>query len=148
MKKILTLICCTMLIAATSCTKKYITPGTTNRTIFYTVKGGLAPAGDWAPFTDSGTGSKAYQTTLGSTDSPLPELDSYTQANGAVLVYISYDKGATYEAVPETYSGTAFSFIHSKNSISIYAQSADGGTAVLPTSDILVKIVLVDSNPQ
>ncbi len=140
-----------MLIAATSCTKKYITPGTTNRTIFYTVKGGLAPAGDWAPFTDSGTGSKSYVTTLGGSSNPdkaLPELDSYTQNNGAVLLYLSYDQGATYEPVPETYSGTAFSFIHSKNTISVYAQSADGGVAVLPSSDILFKIVLVDSNPQ
>ena len=144
MKKILTLVCCTILLAATSCTKKYITPA--NRTVFFTVKGGAAPAGDWKPAT---TGSPAYVAILGDpTKNDLPELDDFTQHNGAVLVYISYDNGDTYEAVPENYGGTSFSFVHSTKTITLTSQSPNGTTPVLPTDDILVKVVLVDSEPQ
>jgi len=145
MKKILTLVCCTILLAATSCTKKYITPA--NRTVFFTVKGGAFPAGDWKS-TNNG-GSPSYQAILGDpSKNDLPELDDFTQHNGAVLVYISFDKGDTYEAVPENFGGASYSFIHSTNTITITSQSSTGGAAVLPTSDMLVKIVLVDSEPQ
>jgi hypothetical protein len=143
MKKILTLVCCTILLAATSCTKKYITPA--NRTVFFTVKGGTNPGG-WI-LTNNG-GSPAYQTTLGGNNGDLPELDDFTQHNGAVLVYISFDKGDTYEAVPENFGGASYSFIHSTNTITITSQSSNGGAAVLPTSDMRVKVVLVDSEPQ
>jgi hypothetical protein len=143
MKKILTLVCCTILLAATSCTKKYeVTP---NRTVFFNVKAGLAPTGGWIA-TNNG-GSPAYQVTLGGNTNELPELDDFTQHNGAVLVYISYDNGDTYEAVPENFAGTSFSFIHSTNTITITSQSSSGNAAVLPTQDIYVKVVLIDSNP-
>lgn len=146
MKKILTLICCTVLIVASSCTKKYITPNT-NRTVFFTVKGGLSPDGDWISTTNGG--SPAYQSTLGDpSKNDFPELDQIAQDNGAVLVYISYDKGVTFEEVPENFGGTSFSFIHSTNTITITSQSSSGTTAVLPTKDIYVKIVLIDSIPQ
>ncbi|GAA3962031.1 hypothetical protein [Mucilaginibacter dorajii] len=147
MKKILTLICCTMLIAATSCTKKYITPA--NRTVFFTVKGGTSASstGDWILNTDPSTGTKSYLVNLGK-DGELPELDGYTQANDGVIVSISGDNGTTYEALPQTYSGVAYSYTHSKNLVQLFAQSPNGTTAILPTSDLVVKIVLVDSQPQ
>jgi hypothetical protein len=144
MKKILTLVCCTILLAATSCTKKYITPA--NRTVFFDVKGGAAPAGGWIPTTNGG--SPAYQVTLGGDTNELPELDNFTQQNGAVLVYISFDNGDTYEAVPENFGGVSYSFIHTTNTIIITSQASSGSTAVLPTSNMHVKVVLVDSEPQ
>jgi hypothetical protein len=147
MKKILTLVCCTILLAATSCTKKYITPA--NRTVFFTVKGGTNASnpGDWLLNTDPTTGTKSYLVNLGK-NGELPELDDFTQANGGVIVSISGDNGDTYEAIPQTYSGVAYSFTHSKNLIQLFAQTPDGTAALLPTRDILVKVVLVDSEPQ
>lgn len=136
--------CCVIVLAAASCTKKEIVnPTTTNRTIFFTIKGGTA---GWQPYTDP-SGSLSYTSALGgASGSELPEIDAAFQANGAVLVYISFDNGVTYEAVPEVYGGTSYSYIHTVGHVTIYAQSADGNTAILPSSDALIKIVLVDSN--
>ncbi|MDN3581069.1 hypothetical protein [Mucilaginibacter flavus] len=137
MKKILTLICCTILIAATSCTKKYITPA--NVTAFYDVKG----TSGWVVSTDSG-GKTSYSSTLNN----LPENDNYSQANGGVLVYISYDNGATYEALPETYNGIAYSYTYSVGKVILYAQNSNGTQlSAAPSLDIKVKVVLVDSTP-
>lgn len=133
--------CCVIVLAASSCTKQeVISPTTTNRTIFFTIKGGAA---GWQSTTDS-NGSVSYSSALAG--GQLPEIDAAFQANGAVLVYISFDNGTTYEGVPEVYGGTAYSYQHSLGNVTLYAQSADGKQAVLPSSDALVKIVLVDSN--
>jgi len=137
MKKILTLICCTVLIAATSCTKKYITPA--NVTAFYDVQGTTG----WKVTTDD-DGNLSYSSTLGN----LPEQDGYAQANGGVLVYISYDGGTTYEALPETYNGIAYSYTYSVGKVILYAQNSDGSQlSAAPTLNIKVKVVLVDSTP-
>ncbi|WP_183564430.1 hypothetical protein [Mucilaginibacter sp. SP1R1] len=136
MKKILTLVCCTILIAATSCTKKYITPA--NITAIYTINGTTG----WEVYTDSG-GNKSYRSPL----KDLPEQDQYAQENGGVLVYISYDKGVTYEALPQTYNGIAYSYTSSVGVVTIYAQNSDGTQlSAAPSSDIKVKVVLVDSS--
>ncbi|SDP95493.1 hypothetical protein SAMN05428975_4131 [Mucilaginibacter sp. OK268] len=147
MKKILTLVCCTILLAATSCTKKYVTPS--NRTVFFTVKGGTnaSNTGDWVLNTDPTSGTKSYLVNLGK-NGELPELDSFTQANDGVIVSISGDNGGTYELLPQTYSGVAYSVTHSKSLVQLFAQTPDGTAALLPTRDLLVKVVLVDSQPQ
>ena len=133
--------CCIIVLAASSCTKQeVISPTTTNRTIFFTIKGGSA---GWQSNTDA-NGSVSYTSALAG--GQLPEIDAAFQANGAVLVYISFDNGTTYEAVPEVYGGTAYSYTHSVGNVTIYAQSPNGSSAVLPASDALIKIVLVDSN--
>lgn len=135
MKKILTLVCCTILLAATSCTKKYITPS--NVTAIYTINGTTG----WKVYTDDG-GNKSYSSVL----SDLPEQDQYAQQNGGVLVYISYDEGATYEALPEVYNGISYSYTSSVGSITIYAQNSNGSQLAAPPADnIKVKVVLVDS---
>jgi len=136
MKKILTLVCCTILLAATSCTKKYITPA--NVTVIYNIKGTTG----WKVYTDTG-GKQSYSSIL----SDLPEQDQYAQANGGVLVYISYDDGATYEALPEVYNGISYSYTSAVGAITIYAQNANGTQLSAPPSDdIKVKVVLVDSS--
>jgi hypothetical protein len=117
--------------------------------VFFTIKGGTnaSNTGGWVLNTDPITGTQSYLSDLGS-QGDLPELDNYTQANDGVLVYISGDEGVTYEALPQTYSGVAYSYTHSKNLITIYAQSPNGNTALLPTRNLSVKVVLVDSQPQ
>jgi len=136
MKKILTLVCCTILLAATSCTKKYITPA--NITVIYNITGTTG----WKVYTDSG-GKQSYSSVL----SDLPEQDQQAQANGGVLVYISYDNGATYEALPEVYNGISYSYTSAVGAITIYAQNANGTQLSAPPSDdIKVKVVLVDSS--
>ena len=136
MKKILTLVCCTILLAATSCTKKYITPA--NITAIYTIAGTTG----WEVYTDDG-GNKSWFSKLEN----LPEQDQYAQDNGGVLVYISYDKGVTYEALPEVYNGVSYSYTSEVGRINIFAQGANGAhLAQAPADEIKVKVVLVDSS--
>ncbi|RYZ98769.1 MAG: hypothetical protein EOP47_18505 [Sphingobacteriaceae bacterium] len=78
---------------------------------------------------------------------PLPELDSYEQENAAVLVYISFDDGLNFEQIPEVYDGRAFSFTHSVGFLYIDAQRYNGTTLLENPGDILVKVVIVDSQP-
>jgi hypothetical protein len=130
MRKHLLIICCTMtLLAATSCTKQYVTPNP-NQTILFTIT-------SWALTSDS----KAYATNL-----DIPEIDSYFQGHGGVLVYLSFDSGVTYEQVPEVYNNLSYSYTHSAGILTLYAQTADGTQPVNPPSNIQVKVVLVASN--
>ncbi|SDF32713.1 hypothetical protein SAMN05216464_11610 [Mucilaginibacter pineti] len=138
MKKILTLVCCTILLAATSCTKKYVSPATTNRTIIYD-----KAASDWKAGTSENLGTYYY---LDISGGDLPELDGPFQQFGAVLVYMSFDGGKTYEAVPETIGGYAYSFQHSVRNITIFSQSPNEATAKNPDVDVTIKVVLIDSN--
>ncbi len=133
MKKILTILGCVILFAASSCTKQYVNPGTTNETIYATVN-----PSDWKLYT---TDNKSYFASIN-----VPDLSSGATSFAGVLVAISYDNGATYEQLPEVYNGTSFSFTYSAGNVSIYAQSPDGGTAIQPTAAVKVKIILVDSN--
>ena len=135
MKKVFTIIGCAILLAASSCTKQYVTPATTNQTVYANVT-----TADWTPYTDS-NGSKSY-------DAPINvNLISNNFAQiGGIIVAISYDGGNTYEQLPETYANVAYSYTYNAGNVTLYAQSADGTTAVQPTLPIKVKIILVDSN--
>ncbi len=135
MKKILTILGCVILFAASSCTKQYVSPATTNQTYLYDVD-----ASKWALTTDQ-SGVASYQLSL-----QLDALSNTAAKYAGVLVAISYDGGSTYEQLPETYAGIAYSYTYNSGNVSIYAQSADGAAAVKPTLPITVKVILVDSN--
>ena len=141
MKKILTLVCCTILLAATSCTKKYVSPATTNRTIIYD-----KAASDWKAGNADPSGPLGDYYYLDISGNDLPELDGPFQQFGAVLVYMSFDGGTTYEAVPETIGGFAYSFQHSVRNIRIYSQTPNNATALNPDVAVTIKVVLIDSN--
>jgi opacity protein-like surface antigen len=132
MKKILLIIGCIITLAATSCTKQYVTPGSTNETVYATVN-----TTDWTLFTDG----KSYFASI-----KVSDLSSNFNQIGGIIVAISYDNGSTYEQLPEVYNGTSFSFTYNTGNVSIYAQSPDGSTAIKPTQSVKVKIILVDSN--
>lgn len=139
MKRILSIIGCVIVLAATSCTKKYITPNP-NLTVFKTIA-----AGDWVPTTDG----KSYSAEL-PVDAISPDFNHY----GGVIVSISYkqpDGTEVYEQLPQVYNNISYTFTYNAGSLAIYTQSSDGyaslpdGTAAKPVDPITVKIVLVAS---
>ena len=134
MKKILTLICCTILLAATSCKKETIVGPNTTQTIVFNVN--ATGTFSWK----LGNNGASYSAVL-----DVPEIDSYALAHDAVLVYISFDGGTTYEQVPEVYGGTAYSFSYVKGSIQVDAQTSDGSAAVKP-GPATIKVLLVQGN--
>ncbi len=135
MKKILTILGCVILFAASSCTKQYVSPATTNQTYLYDV-----PASEWALTTDQSSVA-SYQASIS-----VDALSSDAAKYAGVLVAISYDGGATYEQLPEVYAGISYSYTYNAGNVSIYAQSSDGSAAVKPTLPVRVKVILVDSN--
>ncbi|HVW94599.1 MAG TPA: hypothetical protein VHA56_01355 [Mucilaginibacter sp.] len=130
MKKILSIVGCVILLAASSCTKKYITPNP-NQTILFDVK-----SSDWT--TDDG--GKTYSAVI-----DAPEIDSYFNDHGGVLVYFSFTNGV-YEQIPETYQGISFSYTHNQGSLALYAQASDGISTINRPDDSVVKLLLIDSN--
>ena len=87
-------------------------------------------------------GSLSYSTTL-----DVPEIDDVVQQGGGVIVYISFDNGANYEALPEVFDGIAYGAIHTKGAVTIDLFALDGGTITPPGSTILAKVVLIDAAP-
>jgi hypothetical protein len=135
MKKLLSILCCSViLLTVSSCTKQYITPNP-NKTVFADLV-----ATDWTPYTDSG-GVKSYQAPIN-----VPQIDGASANLDGVVVSISYDGGNTYEQLPEVYGNLSYSYTYNAGNVTLYAQTPDGTTAVLPTDPMKVKIVVVYSN--
>ncbi|MES2376332.1 MAG: hypothetical protein V4553_07130 [Bacteroidota bacterium] len=130
MKKILSIACLALVVAAlASCKKTYIT-NTPNQTYTVTI-----------------TPSQWSQTKDGKADSvsiAAPAIDNFFNNNGATLVYFSFFNGV-YEQVPEVYNGTSYSYFHYTGNLVLYSQPVAGGTPVKPASDIKVKLVLIPS---
>ena len=135
MKKILTILGCVILFAATSCTKQYVSPATTNQTVYADLT-----TTNWTLFTDNNNKS-SYTASIN-----VSLISRNFAQIGGVIVAVSYDGGITYEQLPEVYNGISYSYTYNEGNVSIYAQSADGTTATQPTLPIKVKIILVDSN--
>jgi hypothetical protein len=131
MKKLLSILCLSIVVlTAASCKKETIVaPG--NRTILTSVS-----AASWVS-TDNGF---TYYS-----DIDMPEIDSYFNDYGAVLVYVSFTDGV-WEQVPENFDGTSYSFTHNTGNLRLYAQAYDAGAPIERPSAAQVKIVLVDSN--
>jgi hypothetical protein len=136
MKRILSIIGCIIVLAASSCTKKYVTPNP-NIVVFKTIN-----ASDWVLYTNSNTGQQAYSAALNVAEL-VPDFNNY----GGVIVSIAYTPSdspdVVYEQLPEVFEGTSFSYTYNAGGLAIYAQAPNGATAVKPTAPISVKIVLV-----
>jgi hypothetical protein len=78
----------------------------------------------------------------------VPEIDQYHIDNEGTLVYISYNSGTSYIALPFVYNVDAYSFEVYKGGVSIDVQSSDyqATTPIKPTSTVRVKIVLVGND--
>ena len=81
-------------------------------------------------------------------DISIPEIDQYHVDNEGTLVYISYNSGASYIALPFVYNVDAYSFEVYKGGVSIDVQSSDyqATDPIKPTSTVRVKIVLVGND--
>src|ERR1700751_774647 len=121
MKRILTIVCCTLvLFSISSCTKQYITPNP-NTSVFATIQ-----PSDWTLYSDG----KSYQAPIS-----VPNPSTTFAQNGGIIVAISYGNDV-YEQIPEVYNGTSFSYTYNQGNVTLYAQSPDGGTPVQPTHPI------------
>ena len=118
-----------VVIGLSSCTKKYILPNP-NQTILFTVDQSA-----WKLNSDG----KSYYAVVST-----PEIDSYFNDNGGVLVYVSFTKGV-YEQIPEVYNGVSYSYTHNQGSIVLYAQSPDGNTPIKP-DPLTLKLLLINSD--
>ncbi|MFT3825438.1 MAG: hypothetical protein QM731_16080 [Chitinophagaceae bacterium] len=92
----------------------------------------------WSPV----SGGSGYSTTL-----DVPELTSRFLGDGAVLVYLSFDNGASYEAIPEVFSGITYGTYHGVGYIGIDYSRLDGGSVSLPGAAIRAKVVLLYTDP-
>ena len=122
--------CCVIVFAASSCTKKYITPNP-NQTILINVA-----SSSWTT-TDGG---KTFVSVINT-----PEIDNYFNDHGGVLVYFSFTNGV-YEQIPEVYQGISFSYTHNPGSLALYAQASDGVTVIQAPADMTMKLLLINSN--
>ncbi len=121
-------ICFSLLIFSAGCKKEMIVP---NRTIITTLN-----SGNWT----QSNGGRTYTAAI-----DMPEIDNYFNENGGVLLYISFDNGGTYEAVPQVYNGVSYSYLTRPGQIVIEIQSSDGVGTVTPPGTVRVKIVLIES---
>jgi len=133
MKKILTLICCTIVLAATSCKKEYVTTSPSATTIFDTT-----PAFVLDDNANDPNSIHGYTTTLA-----VPEITDYYNNHGAVLVYL--DEDGAYEQLPDVYGGISYRFVYAKGTLYIDAQNADGSvpSPANKPGPLKLKIVLV-----
>lgn len=136
MRKYLTLaIVLTVFFGFTSCTKEYydLVP---NRTFIYTIQ---PNQWEW----DNGVVNQIYY------DISLPELTDYYVDQGIVSVAISVDNEASYNTIPATIAGTAYSVNYTTGFVTIYAEDPifDPDFEVpVPNRTITVKVTLSDSD--
>ncbi len=132
MKKLTILFLCMATLGLASCKKDTIINQTTpNRTVVLNVASTA-----WTLSTNGLT----YYTILN-----VPEIDQFSLDNEAILVYISYDNGATYLQMPFVYDVDAYSTVISKGKVEIDIQSSDNQatTPIKPTVNVRVKVVLI-----
>ena len=125
MKKTLTLLMLCVVVMATSCKKETVVgPGAL--TIF-------TNADTW----DSGDNGVTY-----TSDVSVPEIDSYYEGNGAVLLYIDLGNGE-YEQLPDVYGGITYRFTYTVGHVYIDAQNVDANSVTPLPPNLRIKIVLV-----
>ena len=128
MKHLLTLVLPLMLLVS-SCEKtEYISNG---KTIFT-----YLDSNDWRTI----DGGRTYYAEIS-----MPEITRDFNQYGGVLVYISFDEGRTYDAVPNTFNGDTYSFTTQERVLSLFKQYGSGNTLTELPKFMDVKIVLLDS---
>ncbi len=98
-------------------------------------------SGDWKVDTGGG-GSPLNQYAV---NLNVPEIDDQIVSQGGVMVYLSFDGGNTYDALPETISGVQYNTLHSKSNLYIGFRTTDGSQPTLPSGDVLAKVVILDA---
>lgn len=116
-------------ILFSSCTKEEVV--IPNKTVFVEVTPNM-----WRLAPESNT----YQVAI-----DMPELDSYTSESSSVQVDISFNNGASYEALPQVFGGVTYLYSYGEGTLYLDVQSADGTRPVKLNVTALVKIVLIAS---
>ncbi len=82
-------------------------------------------------------------------DLNLPELTDYYIRQGGVSAAISFDNETSYDILPSTFEGIAYSVRYSRGVVSIIAEDplADPNVAIhLPENRVYVKIILTQAS--
>ena len=77
----------------------------------------------------------------------VPEIDQQIVDNGGVMVYLSFDGGTTYDALPEEIGDYTYNALHSLSTLTVGFRKTDWSTPSLPTGDVLAKVVILDATP-
>lgn len=104
--------------------------------VTYTIK-----PSDWS----TSDGGKSYTVNL-----PVKEVDPVIVESGGIMVYLSFDNGGSFEALPEVYGNVAYGTYHSNQTVSIDLSPPAGigtGTITPPSTTLLAKLVIVDATP-
>lgn len=82
-------------------------------------------------------------------DLNVPEIDNVVVQDGGVQVYLSFDGGTTFDAVPETIAGITYNALHSAGNLTIgyYTEGNVATQPPLPGSVVLAKVVIMDGKP-
>ncbi len=130
MKKWLYSLLALVLLTAASCTKttNEIVP---NTTIIVDVQ-----SNQWK--FDSSTGTYYISITT-------PEINTSNNQSHGILVAMSRDK-TLYEALPEVYNNTSFTYIYQPGTVLIEAQGVNGAAIQLPTSALRFKVTIIPAN--
>jgi len=120
-------------VAFTSCTKEYYDT-VLAKTMIYEKTATRYP---W-----QGTDNAAYFTL------PVPELTSYYINQGIVSVAISPDNETTYQTIPATINGVAYSYDYKAGSITIYAEDPimEDGSLIEVPDNLVIKVSLIDAD--
>ncbi len=132
MKKLLFLFLGLSILGVSACrkvTEQYYT--TPNQTVYYSVSNSSWTTAD---------GGFTYAASLS-----FQQGDTYQNKYDGVLVYVSYDNGTTYIAVPQTYNGLTYSFSATNQKVIIEVQSSDFNSKISNPGALSVKLVLIPS---
>ena len=82
-------------------------------------------------------------------DLSVPEIDNVVVKDGGVTVYLSFDGGATFDAIPETIAGITYNAIHQVGGLTIgyYTEGDIATPPTLPSVKVLAKVVILDGKP-
>lgn len=82
-------------------------------------------------------------------DLSVPEIDNVVVQNGGVQVYLSFDGGTTFDAIPETIAGITYNAIHQAGTLTVGYYTASDITIQpsLPNAPVLAKVVILDGAP-
>jgi len=75
----------------------------------------------------------------------VDELDKVIVDDGGVVVYLSFDNGISYVAIPQEFGGVSYGAVHQNKSLYIDFHNIDGSTPQLPTGLVIAKVVLLDA---
>lgn len=131
------LLLATVGLTTSSCTKTVTQQVNQVYSITYTVK-----PGDWVDHASTGPNDPNYS----SVTLNVPEVDNIVVANGGVVVYLSFDGGTSFKAIPNVFDGYTYTSSHSNGQVFIQLKDEFSPYPLpqLPTGNVLAKVIILD----